>query len=105
MNSRMSSSSAFASQRTASPDRFVLFFLPLTLGLAVVVITKRDRIDSWFLAYPAMRAGLLGAAAATALGAVANDSGALLLEIGIAYLPVFIGFAWSVGTEGGPEAS
>jgi hypothetical protein len=82
----------------------VLFFLPLTLGLALVAIAKRDRIDSWFLAYPAMRAGLLGAAAATVVGTVANDSGALLLEIGTAYLLVFVGFAWSVGTEGGPKA-
>ncbi len=42
-----------------------------------------------------MRAGLLGALAATAIGTLANDSGALLLEIGAAYLLVFIGFAWA----------
>ena len=33
-----------------------------------------------------MRAGLIGAVAATAVGTLANDSGALLLEIGAAYL-------------------
>ena len=44
---------------------------------------------------PALRAGLLGALAATAIGTLANDSGALLLEIGTAYLLVFTGFAWA----------
>ena len=44
---------------------------------------------------PAMRAGLLGALAATLVGTLANDSGALLLEIGAAYLLVFVGFAWA----------
>ena len=42
-----------------------------------------------------MRAGLLGALAATVVGTLANDSGALLLEIGTAYLLVFTGFAWA----------
>jgi hypothetical protein len=42
-----------------------------------------------------MRAGLLGAAAATVVGTLANDSGALLLEIGGAYLLVFLGFVWA----------
>ena len=42
-----------------------------------------------------MRAGLIGAAAATVVGTLANDSGALLLEIGTAYLLVFLGFAWA----------
>jgi hypothetical protein len=42
-----------------------------------------------------MRAGLLGALAATVIGTLANDSGALLLEIGTAYLLVFVSFAWS----------
>jgi len=44
---------------------------------------------------PAMRAGLLGALAATVVGTLANDSGALVLEIGTAYLLVFVGFAWA----------
>ena len=42
-----------------------------------------------------MRAGMLGALAATLVGTLANDSGALLLEIGAAYLLVFLGFAWA----------
>jgi hypothetical protein len=46
-----------------------------------------------------MRAGLIGAVAATAVGTLANDSGALLLEIGAAYLLVFAGYAWAEGTR------
>ena len=48
-----------------------------------------------------MRAGLLGALAATVVGTLANDSGALLLEIGAAYLLVFAGFAWAEGDRHG----
>ena len=50
-----------------------------------------------------MRAGLLGALAATAVGTLANDSGALLLESATAYLLVFAGFAWAESaTRRGP---
>ena len=42
-----------------------------------------------------MRAGMLGALAATVVGTLANDSGALLLEIGGVYLLVFSGFVWA----------
>ena len=42
-----------------------------------------------------MRAGLAGALAATVVGTLANDSGALLLEIGTVYLLVFTGYAWA----------
>lgn len=72
----------------------VFVFLPIVGGLVAVAIAERDRLDAWLRAYPAMRAGLLGAVAATAVGTLANDSGALLLEIGAAYLLVFTGFAW-----------
>jgi hypothetical protein len=49
-----------------------------------------------------MRAGLIGAVAATLVGTLANDSGALLLEIGAAYLLVFVGFVWA---EAEPSSS
>jgi hypothetical protein len=42
-----------------------------------------------------MRAGMLGALAATVVGTLANDSGALLLEIGALYLGVFAAFIWA----------
>lgn len=73
----------------------LLAFLPLVLGLAALAYLRRDRLRDWLDGVPAMRAGLLGALAATVIGTLANDSGALLLEIGTAYLLVFTGFAWA----------
>jgi hypothetical protein len=70
-------------------------FLPVVLGLALAAYLKRDLLRAWLAGAPALRAGLLGALAATAIGTLANDSGALLLEIGAAYLLVFTGFAWA----------
>ena len=73
----------------------VYVFLPLLAAAAVIAYSWRERIASWLEGRPAMRAGLAGALAATLLGTLANDSGALLLEIGSAYLLVFTGFAWA----------
>jgi hypothetical protein len=73
----------------------LLVFLPVVLGLALLAYLRRDRLKFWLRSAPALRAGLLGALAATAIGTLANDSGALLLEIGTAYLLVFIAFAWA----------
>jgi hypothetical protein len=73
----------------------VYVFLPLLAAVAVLAYAGRERIASWLSGRPAMRAGLTGALAATLLGTLANDSGALLLEIGTAYLLVFTGFAWA----------
>jgi hypothetical protein len=69
--------------------------LPVVLAAAVTAWLRRDRLAAWLRDVPAMRAGLLGALAATLVGTLANDSGALLLEIGAAYLLVFIAFAWA----------
>jgi hypothetical protein len=73
----------------------VLVFLPLIAGLAALAVARRDRLGAWLRGRPAMRAALLGAVAATVVGTLANDSGALLLEIGSACLLVFTGFAWA----------
>ncbi len=73
----------------------VLVFLPLIAALAALAVLRRERLRGWLEGRPAMRAGLIGAVAATAVGTLANDSGALLLEIGAAYLLVFTGFAWA----------
>jgi hypothetical protein len=73
----------------------VFAFLPLIVALAALAVVRRERIQVWLLGNPAMRAGLVGAVAATAVGTLANDSGALLLEIGAAYLLVFTAFAWA----------
>ncbi|MGN6256019.1 MAG: hypothetical protein ACTHO8_13715 [Solirubrobacterales bacterium] len=79
----------------------LLAFLPVVAALAILAWVRRDRLRTWFAEAPAMRAGLLGALAATAVGTLANDSGALLLEIGTAYLLVFAGFAWAEKPQGG----
>jgi len=73
----------------------LLAFLPVVVAIAVLAYVQRERLRAWLEGVPAMRAGLLGALAATAIGTLANDSGALLLEIGTAYLLVFLSFAWS----------
>jgi hypothetical protein len=73
----------------------LLAFLPVVLAIAVAAYLRRDSLRDWLEGRPAMRAGLLGALAATVIGTLANDSGALLLEIGAAYLLVFTGFAWA----------
>jgi hypothetical protein len=73
----------------------LLAFLPVVVAVVVAAYLKRNRLRAWLAGRPAMRAGLLGALAATVIGTLANDSGALLLEIGTAYLLVFTGFAWA----------
>jgi hypothetical protein len=82
----------------------LLAFLPVVAAVAVIAYIRRDRLREWLADVPAMRAGLLGALAATAIGTLANDSGALLLEIGTAYLLVFTGFAWAEGTANSGKA-
>ena len=78
----------------------LLAFLPVVAALAAVAYLRRDCLRAWLWARPAMRAGLLGALAGTLVGTLANDSGALLLEIGTAYLLVFTGYAWAEAAAG-----
>jgi hypothetical protein len=69
--------------------------LPVVIASAVVAWLRRDHLAFWLQGLPAMRAGLLGALAATLVGTLANDSGGLLLEIGAVYLAAFAAFAWA----------
>ncbi len=69
--------------------------LPVVVASAAIAWRFRDRIAVWLQGVPAMRAGFAGALAVTLMGTLANDSGALLLEIGAAYLLVFLAFAWA----------
>jgi hypothetical protein len=82
----------------------LVVFLPLIAVLAVLAYRHRDRLAAWLEGRPAMRAGLLGALAATAVGTLANDSGALLLEVGTAYLLVFTGYAWAEAAKSTPPS-
>jgi hypothetical protein len=83
----------------------VFVFLPLIVALAALAVARRERLRAWLEGRPAMRAGLLGAVVATIVGTLANDSGALLLEIGAAYLLVFAGFVWAEAGELPPVPS
>jgi hypothetical protein len=72
-----------------------VLLLPIIIAAAALAWLRRKRIAAWLRGLPAMRAGLLGALAATLVGTLANDSGALLLEIGAVYLLAFTAFAWA----------
>ncbi len=78
--------------------------LPAVVIAIAVVVLGRRRIRPWFDGLPAVLAGFAGAAAATVVGTFANDSGALLLEVGTAYLLVFGGFVWAERAESGSQA-
>jgi len=69
--------------------------LPVVIAAAALAWLRRDILAAWLRGRPAMRAALLGALAATVVGTLANDSGALLLEVGGAYLLAFVAFAWA----------
>lgn len=69
--------------------------LPVVAILAGLAWWQRARLANWVREYPAMRAALIGAVVATIVATLANDSGALLLEIGAAYLLVLVGWAWA----------
>jgi hypothetical protein len=61
----------------------------------VVGVLCRKWILGWLEPFPAARAGFVGAVVAAVIGALANDSGSLLLMIGTAYLAGFAGMAFS----------
>jgi hypothetical protein len=73
----------------------LIFFLPLVAVLVVLAVLRRDSLHRLLEKSPAMEAGLFGALVATVAGTLANDSGALILEIGTAYLLVFATFTWA----------
>jgi hypothetical protein len=71
-------------------------FLFAAVAAIVAGLVFRQRIAAWFEGARGALAGFLGAAAAVAVGTLANDSGVLLLMIGTAYLALFAGYAWAV---------
>jgi len=73
----------------------ILVCLPFVFVAAALAWLRRELLAAWLRGMPAMRAGMLGALAATVVGTFANDSGALLLEIGALYLLTFLGFVWA----------
>lgn len=80
----------------ASFGRFIDTPVYVIGGLLIISgALARRRILAWLDPFPAARAGFIGAAVGSAIGALANDSGALLLLVGAAYLAAFAGLAWS----------
>jgi hypothetical protein len=77
----------------------LLVALPVVAIGVLVAVLRRATLAGWLRAVPAMRAALVGAVVATIAATLANDSGALLLEIGAAYLLVFLGWAWAEGGD------
>jgi hypothetical protein len=75
------------------------YFL-VAIGLIALALVRRADVLAWFRDRRAALAGLLGAAAATVLGTLANDSGALLLMVGTAYVAMFAGVAWATAAPG-----
>ena len=57
----------------------------------------------WFGDRRWARAGFLGALAGVLVGTVANDSGSVLLVIGMIYLSVSAGFYWATNGSTKPE--
>ena len=70
----------------------VYLFMPLVAAFAVSAFSGATGLAPGCAEAPAMRAGLVGALAAVVIGALANDSGALVIEIGAAYLTALLGF-------------
>jgi hypothetical protein len=70
-------------------------FLPIVIVVLAAAVWQRRRLVGLWSAHPALRASFLGAAAATLVGTLANDSGALLLEVGTAFLLVMTGYVWA----------
>jgi hypothetical protein len=66
----------------------------------IVAVVNRKRIVAWLAAVPLARAGFAGAAAATVLGVVANDSAATFFTVGTLGLIACAAFAWSQRDEG-----
>lgn len=76
-----------------------------SVASAVAAIVFRRRIAEWLRWAPFERAGMIGAAAAVALGVVANDSGATFFTIGTIALLGVLSFAYSRYAADGPEVS
>lgn len=84
---------------TETADSFTrLSRLPITLvaiGLIALAWVKREHIEWWLKPSPALRAGLIAAAAGSLVGALSNDSGALFIQVGVFYLGLILGFIWA----------
>ena len=74
----------------------------LALVAIVIGVVNRRRIIEWTAGRPAVAAGLVGAIAATLIGTLANDSAALLLMVGTAFIAAFCGLTWAASGSADP---
>lgn len=72
------------------------FFIAALAGIALGVVFWK-RIGGWLTQYPPARVGVIGTAAGTVIGTLANDSAALLLMVGTGFIAAFVGLAWGAG--------
>ena len=83
----------------ATADSFTsISRLPVTLlSLALILFAwlRRGWIRVLLEGLDPVRAGLLAAAAGSAVGALTNDSGALFIHVGVLYLGLVIAFTWA----------
>ncbi len=70
-----------------------LFWIVIA-GIAVA-IARWSRIEAWLRPAPIVRAGVIGACAAVAVGVLVNDAGATFLVLGSLALGASLAFAWA----------
>jgi hypothetical protein len=75
------------------------------IALIVTGVVLRRRIAAWFEGARPALAGLVGAIAATVVGTLANDSGALLLMIGTGFSSLFVAYVYATTTPATCSAS
>jgi hypothetical protein len=75
----------------------VIFWI--VIALIVGGLTQWRRVKGWFGGRPTAWAGFAGALGATVAGTLANDSGALLLAIGVVLAAATAGAAWATHDE------
>jgi len=74
--------------------------LVASVGLLVAGAVSRERVIGWFgPRWPAL-AGFGGALAGVLVGTLANDSGSVLLVIGMICIAVSAGFFWATARVG-----
>jgi hypothetical protein len=67
----------------------------LLIAVIAAAVSQWRRIDAWLRQAPFVRAGVLGACVALAVGMLVNDSGATFLVLGACSLGASVAYAWS----------
>jgi hypothetical protein len=87
-----------------SLGRGVVTLLVVVALIALAIgIKERRRLLAPLAGVPGLRAGLVGAFVAVVAGALSNDSGPIILLIGMVYLALFVGYAQSAPKDIGDK--